>query len=225
MDILKIKLGYYTSILVLLSISTFAICFFALFSINPVFEWTSLEAYVAYNQTYDQSLRYAAQASMIVLAICLLVLIALLDDRVEQEYKFFSKLSLHFMGICTTLLCIGYFLQLTTVRWNYENSTLDGLEHFIQFYPNSAVLAIIMSGYTLFLGLASFRLLPLLQNTPNMKLLRWGFWINGLSCMLGLIGFVFQILPLILYATNIGNGIGLSLLGIGFLSFFNRIEK
>ena len=219
---LKIKIGYYASIINLSSTILFGFCFFSLFLINPIFEWTTLPDYVTYNQTYDQSLKYAAQSLMIVFSISLLIIFTLIDDFENQEKKFFSKLGLHFISIATTLICLGYFIQITTVRWNFENEQLAGLEHFIQFYPHSAILSIIMLGYTLFLGLAMVSLLPLFNSKKESKRLRLGLLISAISCGLGFIGFVFQIIPLILLSTNIGNGIGFIILGLGLLTYFKK---
>lgn len=222
MDTIKLKIGYYSSVVNLLSTITFAVCFFGLFIVNPIFEWTSLSEYVEYCKTYNQSLKHIAQSSMIVLSITLIIVIALIDDVVDNDKRFYSKLSLIFLSISSTLISLGYFVQVTAVRWNFEKESTNGLEHFIQFYPNSAILAIIMLGYTLFLGLGAISVLPVFGKSKREKLVKWGFIINGIACTLGLIGFVFQIIPLILFATNIGNGIGLIVLGVGLMKYFRN---
>lgn len=223
MQTFKLKIGYYTSVVNLTSTLLFAFCFFGLFAINPIFEWTSIQDYVAYCKANNQLLKHIAQTAMVILSVSLLVMIAVLDDFADSDKKLFSKLSLVFVTISTTLLSMGYFIQITTVRWNFENTEISGLEHFIQFYPNSAILAVIMLGYTLFLGLSCISILPFFEKTRKDKLLRLGFLINGISCLLGLIGFVFQIAVLTLLATNIGNGIGLIILGIGGIRYFKNI--
>jgi len=220
MDILKFKIGYYASLITLLSTITFGLCFLGLFIINPIFEWTTLNDYVEYCQTYNQSLKHIAQSSMIVLSIALVIVIALIDDFTNIDRKFFSKLSLIFASISCTLLSLGYFIQVTSVRWNFAKNSVSGLEQFIQFYPDSAILSVIMLGYTLFLGLTAVSILPVFNKSKKEKWVKWGFAINGISCVLGLIGFIFQIIPLILFATNIGNGIGLIILGIGLMKYF-----
>ena len=222
MDTIKLKIGYYSSVVNLFSTILFGVCFMGLFIVNPIFEWTSINEYVQYCKTYNQSLKHVAQSSMIVLSITLIIIVALIDDFASNDKKFFSKLSLIFSAISGTLISLGYFVQVTSVKWNFEKESINGLEHFIQFYPDSAILSIIMLGYTLFLGLSTISILPVFGKSKKEKLVKWGFAINGISCILGLIGFVFQIVPLILFATNIGNGIGLIILGIGLMKYFKN---
>lgn len=88
-----------------------------------------------------------AQFSVMLLSVTLLVAVALIDDRTDCDKKFFSKLSLIFFTISTTLISFGYFIQLTTVKWHFEQNQLEGLAQFVQFYPHSAILSVIMLGY------------------------------------------------------------------------------
>lgn len=222
MDVFKKRIGFYAGVLLLSSTMSFAGCLFALFTINPPFEWTTLSEYIAYCQTYDQSLKHIAQASMIVLIVSLLVAIAVIDDMVQTEKKLFSKFSFIFIAISATLISMGYFVQLTAVRWHFASGTADGLAHFVQFYPHSATLAIIMLGYTLFLGLSSVTILPALNSLAPIRGLKTGFAINAVACGLSLVGFLFQIIPLILFATNIGNGIAFLIIGAGLLRCFGK---
>ncbi len=222
MNTLKLQIGYYSSVINLLSTITFGVCFMGLFIVNPTFEWTTLSEYLEYCRTHDQTLKYIAQSSMIVFSITLITVIALIDDSTSKDKKFFSKLSLTFMTISATLISLGYFVQVTSVKWNFAKQTTSGLEQFIQFYPDSAILAIIMLGYTLFLGLSAISIIPVFSSSKKENWVKWGFAINGISCFLGLIGFVFQIIPLILFATNMGNGFGMIVLGIGLIRYFSK---
>lgn len=213
MNISSSTSGWISGALILVFSLLFAGCFAGLFIAQPPFEWGTIEAYARYCQTHNQALKHLAQFSMIPISIALLTMIAVLFEHTGRNQRFYGRLSLHFASISCCLISLGYFVQITAVKWNLAAGHTEDLAHFVQFYPNSVILAVIMLGYTLFMGLASLFALPMLR--PAMKLLRWGFRINTLACGLGFVGFVFQIIPLILFATNIGNGLGFILLGIG----------
>ncbi|MEM7374944.1 MAG: hypothetical protein AAF587_40500 [Bacteroidota bacterium] len=222
MNMLSSTIGWISALVILLSSLLFGGCFMGLFITHPPPAWTTLQAYAEACQTYDQTLKHIAQASMIPLTISILVLIAILHEQVQTDRRFLSRLSLQFGSITTCLISLGYFIQITSVRWNLSAGNIEDLAHFVQFYPNSVILSIIMLGYTLFLGLSSVCIFPILPDLPSYRLLRWGFLINAISCGLGCIGFVGQIIPLILIATNFGNGSAFILLGIGGMKAFGK---
>lgn len=216
------QIGFYAGLTLLFSTLLFGVCFFSIFFIHPIFTWGSLAEYATYCSTYPQFLKHTAQASMVLLSICVLLIVSCIHEVADPSKKFFSRLSISFATISTTLLSMGYFLQFTTVKWAFEHGQLEGLEHFVQFYPHSAILSIIMLGYTLFLGLSFAFLLPVIRMEAKQKLLKLGLYMNAIACLLGLIGFLFQIIPLILFATNIGNGGAFILMGIGCMKYFTR---
>lgn len=219
-----LSVGYYSSILLLVSTLLFGACFIGLFVMNPLHSWTQLSEYAVYCQTYDQYLKHVAQFSVIILSVSFLSIIAVLHAQ-DKSHQFFSQLSLQFASISTTLVSLGYFVQITSVKWNLESGNIVGLEHFVQFYPHSAILSVIMLGYTLFLGLSSLSILPNLDQTGRQRLVRTGFQLNAIACFLGFIGFVFQIIPLILFATNIGNGLAFLVLALGLIRYFSEKRR
>ena len=67
----------------------------------------------------------------------------------------FTRIALS-LGIGFAVLAgLFYFVQITAVRWSVQLGETTGLEQIIQANPLSALAAMNMLGWTLFLGLAS----------------------------------------------------------------------
>ncbi len=223
MSAIASKLGYWSTVTCLFSILLFIIGFSAIIILHPVYEWTSFQDYILYNNNYDQSFKHLAQLSMLLFMAAFLVILNTLHFLAEAPQKLFTSISLHFGTAAMTLVSLCYFVQLTAVRWNFANNNAEGLEHFVQFYPDSAILSILMLGFTFFLGLASLFMVPVFQFQGSSKMVYWGFLLNGGFAILGLVGYVLQILPLIFISTNFGMGLGQIILFTGLLRWFRKL--
>jgi len=69
----------------------------------------------------------------------------------------------------------------------------EGLEHFIQLNPDSVIVAINMLGWTVFFGLSSLFIVPIFSSGKLEKVIKFSFLVNGIICILGAIGYVFEI--------------------------------
>lgn len=216
--------GYFHSYAILLLTLAFVFCFVIIFRTNPIEPFTSIVAYVEFQKMYSQTFKHIAQSLVILNSICLLVIIYIIHFLADDDSRFFSGLSLQFATMSTVCVSIGYFIQFTAVRHSISKTSLEGIEHFLQFYPNSAIVSIMMLGYTLFMGLASYNILASLDDLAYTHLFKLGFTINTVSCFLGLVGYIFEIIPLILVSTNLGNGLGFLLIGMGGIKYFKKIK-
>jgi hypothetical protein len=79
-----------------------------------------------------------------------------------------------------------------------------------------------MLGWTLFLGLSSLFLFFAVHG--HRKWISAGFLINGISCMVAMIGYLFQIDILTFTCINLGVGGAMIIVSISSLRFFKSLR-
>ena len=222
---ISIKLGYWTSLICIATFVVWTICFVAIFKVNPIFKWTTLADYIIYTGTYNQSFKYLAQAAMLVFAPAFLILLHSINDYASDDKKILSRISIGFGTIFAACMGIHYFVQISSVRLSIANGQIAGLEQFIQSNPTSVIAGINMVGWTLFFSLASLFIAPVFAGNRLNKVIRNAFISNGIICILGGIGYVFDNIILILLTLNFGMGAAILTAMIGLLIFFGRLSK
>ena len=101
----------------------------------------------------------------------------------------------------------------------------EGIEHFLQANPISIMSAVNMLGWTLFLGLSSFFIAPVFSRDKLQRVLKITFIINGISCILSGIGYVFQIDIITFLFMNLGMGGAVTVMSITASIFFKKQYK
>jgi hypothetical protein len=222
---ISIELGYWTSLVCIATFVVWTICFVAIFKLNPIFEWTGLADYITYTKNYNQSFKYLAQAAMLVFAPAFLILLHSINDYASEDKKILSKISVSFATIFAACIGINYFVQISSVRLSIAKVQIAGLEQFIQSNPISGIAGINMVGWTLFFSLASFFIAPVFAGNRLNKVIKYAFISNGIVCILGGIGYVFDNIALIFLTINLGMGAAVLTATIGLLIFFRRLSK
>jgi energy-converting hydrogenase Eha subunit C len=224
MEKTSIKLGYWTS---LICIATFIIwtgCFMAIFKINPIFKWTNLADYITYTSNYNQSFKYLAQTAMLVFAPAFLILLHSINDYASENKKILSRISVSFGTMFAACMGIHYFIQISSVRLSIANGQIAGLEQFIQSNPTSGIAGINLVGWTLFFSLACFFIAPIFTGSRLNKVIKYALISNGIICVLGGIGYVFDNIILIFLTLNLGMGAATLTATIALLMFFRRLS-
>jgi hypothetical protein len=165
-----------------------------------------LADYVSYTQANSQFFPTLARLSMLAFAPTFVVLLNCLHDVAPDDKKILTRLSVHFGLLFAGLVSIHYFVQVTAVRLSLQNSQLAGLEQIVQANPFSAVSAINMLGFTLFLGLASLFAAFAFNNGKWERLLRLALLLNGIFTLAGGLGYILQINLLVFFCLNFGLG-------------------
>ena len=148
-----------------------------------------------------------------------------IHDYAPGDKKILTRISICFAAIFTVLSSINYFIQFTAVRQSILQGHLEGLEQFVQLNPASVTFALAMLGWTLFLGLSSFFIAPVFSGGRLEKVIKYLFFINGIFCMIGAIGYVFEMLLLSLLYFSV---MGIAMIVIAISSgriLFKRLEK
>ena len=220
MNQLSIKLGYWSALLSAFTFIVFTICFVAIFIVNPIFTWTNLSDYVETVNSTNQFFKHVAQFMMLLFAPLFVVLLASIEAYAESDKKILARIALYFGIIFALLISVNYFVQLSVVRQNIAKGDLVGLEHLIMVNPGAAILSINMLGWTLFFGLSSLFVSPVFAGSRLEKVIRYAFLLNGIFCLLGGIGFLFEITVLVFLTINLGMGASVLVVTIALAVLF-----
>jgi hypothetical protein len=199
-------LGFWASVAAASTFMGYTICFAAILNKSPVFEWTSLADYLAYDEIYGGPFRTAAQVLMIVFALSFVVLADAVQDCANQERKTLARIGADFGLLFALAVSIHYFAQVSAVRISVREGLTTGLEHFVQANPYSMLSALNMLGWGVFLGLTSLFLAPVFPGSGVERVIRWAFLANGIFCLGGGLGYILELEWLIFVTTTLGMG-------------------
>jgi hypothetical protein len=221
----SVKMGYWATLICLSTFVVWIICFIALFQLNPIFKWTNITDFITYSNTYNQSFKYLAQFAMLLFAPAFLIIINCIHDYAPADKKIFSRISIGFATIFAVCIGIHYFIQISSVRLSIAKAQLNGLEQFIQSNPTSGIAGINIVGWTLFFSLSCFFIAPVFSGNRLNRLIKYALIANGIICVLGGIGYVFDNIALIFLTLNFGMGGAVLVAMIGLLVHFRRLQK
>ena len=194
---LSLKLGYWSASLGALTFLIFMVCFVSIIVTTPLFTWTNLSDYIKHINGNKPIFLYIAQVSMLLFGPLYIIMVSSIYDYAPANKKVLAHIGLSFGIIFTVLIGMSYFIQLSVIRLNLTKEVIDGLEFFIMVNPSSIVLAILMLGWTLFFGLSSLFVAPIFSGGKLENTIKIAFLANGIFCLLGGIGFVFDIKVLV----------------------------
>jgi len=222
MNRVSARLGFWSSLGGAILFLLFTACFIAVAMGNPMFTWTNLPAYVAFTQKYNQVFKYVAQTAMLLFAPLYVLILSSIHDFTEAEKKPLSRAALAFGMVFATLASLNYFVQISAVRLNVDKGHIEGIEQFIQSRPDSAITAINMLGWTLFLGLSSLFIAPVFSGGKLDRAIRILFFLNGAICLLAGIAFVIDNVVLVYLTINFGMGGTVAVITILLCFFFRK---
>jgi hypothetical protein len=225
MDRLSIRLGYWSALVCSLTFIIYTVCFAGIAMGGASFEWTTLDAYVRYATATDLTLMHVAEAAMLIFGLALIGLLNSIHALAAPDQQVLTRSALTFGTMFVTLLGINYFLQISIVRLDVARGATDGLDPFIQSNPNAAINAINMLGWSLFLGLASLCLAPVFRGGRLAAVVRYAFWANGVICLLGGIGYIFDIVIVVFLTMYLGMGAALLVASLALVGHFRRLAR
>jgi hypothetical protein len=220
MSELSLKFGFWSAFLSAFTFVVFTICFVAILITGPLFVWSGVADYVTYVNENNQFFQHLARLAMLLFGPLFVVLLNCIHEITPDDRKFLSRTSLCFGLVFAALTGINYFVQLSVVRQNIAAGHLDGLIQVVQANPVSAVSAVNMLGWSLFLGLSSLFVGPVFSGSRLALVVKIAFLANGIFCLLGGIGYVFEWLVLLFLSINVGMGGAVMTAAIALTIFF-----
>lgn len=225
MNRLSIQLGFWSAALSALMFIVYTVAFVVILMGSSLFLWTNFEDYVAYVQGYHTIWPEVGRLSMLLFSLIFVVLLASLEEYARAEQKILARISRSFALGLAVLAGSFYFVQISAVRINFQHGDLTGLEQVIQGNPYSAFAALNMMGWTFFFGLSSLFVAPIFHGRGLTRIIRWAFLINGVSCLLGAVGYIFEIVALIFITINLIMGGAILVMSVGLALLFWRMGK
>lgn len=224
MNTLSYKIGYWSACLLTLTFVVWIVCFVGIALTSHMFLWTNLSDYITFEHANSQVFQNIAKFFMLLVGPLYILLINSFYNYASSDKKALVRISLLFATAFAILSSLHYFVQLSAVRLNIEHGQIAGLEYFVQANPNSIMTAIDMLGWTLFLGLSSFFIFPIFTGDRINNLIRYSFILNGISCIMAGIGYVFQINVLTFLFINLGAGGSIMTVAIASIQLFKRLK-
>ena len=222
---LSLRLGFWAAVGCVATFLIFTVAFVALVMVRPLYMWSDLAAYVAFNRTYPTPLPDVARLAMLAFAPLFVVLLNSIYDLASPARKPLARLALLFGLAFAVLIAIHYFVQLTAVRVGVDQAGAAGLEQIIQANPYSAVSALNMLGWTLFLGLASLCAAPVFAGGALAKTVRYALLANGLICLAGGFGYLTENTLLVFVAMNPAMGGAILVATVALSLYFRRLLR
>ena len=222
MNSLTYKLGYWSAVISAATFIIFTICFIGVFATAPIFTWTNLADYVSYVETNSPFFPLLARLSMLAFAPTFVVLLTCLHDIAPDDKKILTRLGVHFGLLFAGLVSLHYFVQVTAVRLSLQLNQLAGLEQIVQANPLSAISAMNMLGFTLFLALASLFVGFAFNDGKWERILRFAFLLNSAFMLAGGLGYILQINLLVFFCLNLGLGGALFAVFIAAMQLFHN---
>ncbi|MBI4303793.1 MAG: hypothetical protein HY665_05600 [Chloroflexi bacterium] len=181
-----INLGYWSAILATLFSVGFTVTVIVSAMISPSGEWSGIEQYAASFQTAQ----VIPVVPPLLLAPTFVALVASLYLRTSQDKKIFGLIALSFTIMYATIIWIIDYIELTVVRQNILNGTIEGLALWAIPNPRSLFFALEAAGY-FFLGISTLFAAPLFGKGTLETWIRWFFVTNGLISIAGIIAYAF----------------------------------
>lgn len=219
---LTAQLGFWAASFGVLLVIGFTICFVTLVSVDPIFMWTDLDDYLKYTYENPSPLPDIARLLMLLVGGVFVVLFHCIVEYAKPEKKILARIGLSFGLGFAVLTGAHYFIQISAVRLSLMKGELAGIEQVLQANPYSAISAMNMLGWTLFLGLASLFVAPVFAGSRWARVARCAFLFNGVNCLLGGAGYLIENFILLLVTMNLGLGGAMLLIMIGLGQLFKR---
>lgn len=225
MNSLSSKIGFWSAVVMFTMLIGWIVCFTGIALTSPLFQWTNMADYLVFEKTNNQTFQYIAKSVLILFGPCYVLLISSFYDFTGEHKKTLVRISLIFALAFAILSSLHYFVQLTSVRMSIDQGSTGGLEHFVQANPYSVMTSADMLGWTLFLGLSSLFVAPVFTGSGLQKLLRYAFLLNGLSCFLAGIGYLFRIDLMTFVFINLCVGGALLVISISSIRLFRQVNR
>ncbi len=217
------RLGFWAAVGCVITFLVFTGAFVGLLSVRPLYLWTDLAGYVAFVARYPTPLPDLARLAMLGFGPLFVVLLNSIYDSAAPARKGLARLSLCFGLGFAVLTGVHYFIQLTAVRVSVAQGVVAGLDQVIQANPYSAVSAMNMLGWTLFLGLASLCAAPVFVGGALAKTIRIALVANGLICLAGGVGYLTENTVLVFVTMNPGMGGAILVATVALAVYFRRL--
>lgn len=218
------RLGLWASAVSFATFLLYTLCFVWIAATQPAFAWTTAADYVIYVQTHSQTPKLIAMALMILFSLSFLVQLECLRERVAAPRAVYLRIATHLAVAFAVLVSVNYFIQLGAVRLMIAAGQTQGIEHLVQANPTSAVFAVNLLGWTVFLGASCvFAALALGPGRPE-RAMRLAFLANGAMMLTSAVAYVLGIQIILAIFMFLGLGGAIIVESAAMCRYFRRAK-
>ncbi len=221
-DRLSLRLGFWAALGCVVTFVIFTLAFIGLLFVRPLFLWSDLAAYLAFDRAYPTWLPDLARLAMLLFGPLFVVVLNSIYDLAAPAQKGLARLALLFGLGFAVLTGAHYFVQLAAVRASIAAGVTDGLVQVVQANPYSAFAALNMLGWTLFLGLAMLCAAPVFAGKGLARVIRYALAATGLICLLGGVGYLVQNTLIVFVTMNPAMGGAVLVTMVALSLYFRR---
>jgi len=192
-NLLSLKLGFWSSILMLITMFLYAIGLGVFITLHPLPQWTDLPTFLSAIDNKWLNINTIIQFIGFLCAPLSIILLNSIHDYAEKDKKILARISIHFSIVFTVLNSIAYYLQCTFIQQNIKNGTMNNLDLFINYNPNSITSGLTVLAWNFFIGISFIFISPIFHSSKLNNLIRTFLIIIGMISFLGLVGAIFKI--------------------------------
>lgn len=126
----------------------------------------------------------------ILMAPLLIIIFTSIHYIVSEDKKILSHLGIVFCSIFAVMVSINRFVQLIVVRLSAIAGDMEGLKRFYPYQPDSAMFALEMVGWGVFLSLALLLIAFVFSSKGLQRYIRISFFIYAILGIIGSIGLI-----------------------------------
>jgi len=234
------RVGYWSAVALIIAFAAWIVSFAAIALTQSVFRWTDMSDYITRVQDGNRFFQHLAYFFMLMAGPLYLLLLNGYHDLVPSGKRALLRIGIQFALAYAILSSLHYFVQLGMVRLRVNTGEFGGLEMFLQANPLSFTNAMVMLGWSFFLGFSSLFVFPLFRGAESGasgterlgrrgkttgRLLGAAFLVNGISCLLACIGYLFRIDILTFLCANLITGGAMMVIGVASAVLFRRLDR
>lgn len=192
-NLLSLKLGFWSSILMLIAMALYAIGLGVFITLHPLPQWTDLPTFLSAIDNKWLTINAIIQFIGFLCAPLSIVLLHSIHDYAEKNKKILARISISFSIVFTVLSSIAYYLQCTFIQQNIRNGTVDNLDLFINYNPNSITSSLTVLAWNFFLGLSFTFIAPVFHGSTLNTAIKTLLMLIGMISFLGFVGAICKI--------------------------------
>jgi hypothetical protein len=224
MSRLSIKLGYWSAILFTILFVGYGTGVVSMILFLPLPPWTSLPDFVAAAQPASLVVYTLIQLIAFLSMPVAVILFGSFHDYARDDKKILTRIALCAMVAAMVLGNQMYFVHFGAARQSISEGIFAGLEQFVEWNPDSVIMASGTLGWTFFYGVAFIFVAPVFSGGRLERGLRYASLICGVCGILGWIGAMLgsSVLGLVYMA---GGTVTVTVVAILASMLFKRLEK
>jgi hypothetical protein len=182
MNRLANKLGFWSAVIIALLVVLIDVGMIASTLLYPITTITNIEAYAA----SFSSMQMLPFVPSLILAPVFVIFMLSIYQIAPEEKKILGQLGLAFGVVCSAILSLHYYIQLTVVQQGLLNNQIEGLWQFATPNPYSFFWTFAALGYG-FMGLALLCVAHIFEEKTD-RTIKWLFIANGIIGIVFLVG-------------------------------------